>query len=264
MKYTQAVAREVVRYRPPATLVPHMVNEDFMLTKSYTIPKGTMVFPSVYESSFQGFREVDRFEPEWFSEERQEEVIFRRNYWHSGDFMLTKSYTIPKGTMVFPSVYESSFQGFREVDRFEPEWFSEERQEEVIFRRNYLAFGAGSHQCVGQRYALNHLVLFMAMFVTLLNFKRDRRDGCDEIIYTPTISPADGCKVLGLSPERRANIRRYRIHYNIFIIFDLALPKMLSNNNVEVLNHEEILKNLATGKLSLSVCIDTNEKWIAP
>ena len=26
MKYTQAVAREVVRYRPPATLVPHMTD----------------------------------------------------------------------------------------------------------------------------------------------------------------------------------------------------------------------------------------------
>ncbi|GMI72943.1 cytochrome P450, family 710, subfamily A, polypeptide 1 [Hibiscus trionum] len=138
MKYTQTVAREVVRYRPPATLVPHIAVEDFPLTVSYTIPKGTIVFPSVYESSFQGFTEADRFEPERFSEERQEEVIFKRNY---------------------------------------------------------LAFGAGPHQCVGQRYALNHLVLFIAMFVTLLDFIRHRTDGCDEIIYTPTISPKDGCKV---------------------------------------------------------------------
>ncbi|MFQ6659071.1 hypothetical protein Gotur_028099 [Gossypium turneri] len=138
MKYTQAVALEVVRYRPPVTLVEHIAMEDFPLT-------------------------------EW--------------------------YTIPKGLIVFPSFYESSFQGFREADRFELEQFFEERQEDVIFKRNYLAFEAGPHQCVGQRYALNHLVLFIAMFVTLLDFKRHRTDGCDEIIYTPTISPKDECMV---------------------------------------------------------------------
>ncbi|KAJ9172353.1 hypothetical protein P3X46_015601 [Hevea brasiliensis] len=138
MKYTQAVAREVIRYRAPATLVPHIAARDFPLTESYTIPKGTIVFPSVYESSFQGFTEADRFDP----------------------------------------------------DRF-----SKERQEDQLFKRNFLAFGAGAHQCVGQRYALNHLVLFIAMFCTLLDFKRRRIDGCDEIMYNPTISPKDGCTV---------------------------------------------------------------------
>ncbi|TYG68561.1 hypothetical protein ES288_D05G163000v1 [Gossypium darwinii] len=111
MKYTQAVAREVIRYRPPTTLVPHIAMKDFLLTESYTIPKGTIVFPS------------------------------------------------------------------------------------VIFKRNYLAFGVGPHQCVGQRYALNHLVLFIAMFVTVLDFKRHRTGSCDEIMYCPTICPKDGCIV---------------------------------------------------------------------
>ncbi|XP_058723883.1 cytochrome P450 710A11-like [Vicia villosa] len=138
MKYTQAVAREVIRYRPPATLVPHIAAEDFPLTESYSIPKGAIVFPSALESSFQGFTEPDRFDP----------------------------------------------------DRF-----SDERQEDQIFKRNFLAFGAGPHQCVGQRYALNHLVLFIAMFTSLIDFKRDRTDGCDEIVYVPTICPKDDCRV---------------------------------------------------------------------
>nr|AYV88893.1 cytochrome P450 oxidase CYP710A77 [Polygala tenuifolia] len=138
MKYTAAVAREVVRFKAPATLVPHVAGEDFLLTETYTIPKGTIVFPSAYESSFQGFTEPDRFDP----------------------------------------------------DRF-----SEERQEDVVFKRNFLAFGAGAHQCVGQRYALNHLVLFIAMFATLLDFKRHRTDGCDDITFVPTICPKDDCKV---------------------------------------------------------------------
>ncbi|KAL6206842.1 hypothetical protein ACLB2K_024088 [Fragaria x ananassa] len=138
MRYTHAVAREVVRYRAPATMVPHIAAVDFPLTETYTVPKGTIVFPSAYESCFQGFTEPERFDP----------------------------------------------------DRF-----SVERLEDRVYRKNYLAFGAGAHQCVGQRYALNHLVLFIAMFATLLDFKRHRTDGCDDITFVPTICPKDDCKV---------------------------------------------------------------------
>lgn len=138
MKYTEAVAREVVRIKAPATLVPHIAGEDFQLTDDYKIPKGTIVFPSVYESSFQGFVDPEKFDP----------------------------------------------------DRF-----MEERQEDRVFKRNFLAFGAGSHQCVGQRYAINHLVLFIAMFTSLIDFKRHLTDGCDEMAYVPTICPRDDCKV---------------------------------------------------------------------
>ncbi|KAL6838653.1 hypothetical protein ACP4OV_031367 [Aristida adscensionis] len=137
MRYTQAVAREVVRHRPPATLVPHIAGEAFELTEWYTVPKGAIVFPSVYESSFQGFPEAGEFDPERF--------------------------------------------------------FSEARREDVAFKRNFLAFGAGPHQCVGQRYALNHLVLFMALFASVVDFRRHRTDGCDDPVYMPTIVPKDGC-----------------------------------------------------------------------
>ncbi|KAL2475018.1 Cytochrome [Abeliophyllum distichum] len=138
MKYTEAVAREVVRIRAPATMVPHIAGVDFPLTENYVIPKGTIVFPSVFDSSFQGFTEPGRFDP----------------------------------------------------DRF-----MDERQEDRVYKRNFLAFGAGSHQCVGQRYAINHLMLFIAMFTVLIDFKRDRSDGCDEIAYVPTIVPKDDCRV---------------------------------------------------------------------
>ncbi|KAL2524355.1 Cytochrome [Abeliophyllum distichum] len=138
MKYTEAVAREVVRIRAPATMVPHIAGVDFQLTENYVIPKGTIVFPSVFDSSFQGFTEPDRFDP----------------------------------------------------DRF-----IEERQEDRVYKKYFLAFGAGPHQCVGQRYAINHLMLFIAMFATLIDFKRDRTDGCDEIVYVPTIVPKDDCRI---------------------------------------------------------------------
>lgn len=138
MKYTEAVVREVVRIRAPATMVPHIAGVDFPLTENYVIPKGTIVFPSVFDSSFQGFTEPEKFDP----------------------------------------------------DRF-----LEERQEDRVHKRNFLVFGAGAHQCVGQRYAINHLMLFIAMFASLVDFKRDRTDGCDEIAYVPTIVPKDDCRV---------------------------------------------------------------------
>ncbi|XP_068634632.1 cytochrome P450 710A1-like [Aristolochia californica] len=138
MKYTKAVAREVLRLRPPATLVPHIAKEPFQLTESYTVPRGTIVFPSLYESSFQGFTDPEKFDP----------------------------------------------------DRF-----SAERQEEELYKRNFLTFGAGGHQCVGQRYALNHLSLFIAMFTSMMDFKREKTNGCDDLAYVPTIAPKDGCLV---------------------------------------------------------------------
>ncbi|CAH9141846.1 unnamed protein product [Cuscuta epithymum] len=138
MRYVEAVAREIIRFRTPATLVPHIAGDDYRLTENYVIPKGTIVFPSVFDSSFQGFPEPEKFDP----------------------------------------------------DRF-----MDERQEDRVYRRNFLAFGAGPHQCVGQKYAINHLILFIAVFTATIDFKRHRTDGCDEIAYVPTIAPKDDCAV---------------------------------------------------------------------
>ncbi|KAG0605206.1 hypothetical protein M758_9G039700 [Ceratodon purpureus] len=134
MKYTEMVVKEVLRYRPPATLVPHIASTDIALTDTYVIPKGTIVFPSLLESSFQGF--TDPYD-------------------------------------------------------FDPERFSPERKEDLLYKKNWLLFGAGAHQCLGQRYAINQLMLFTSLFSTLVDFKRARTPGCDDLLYTPTIAPKD-------------------------------------------------------------------------
>ncbi|KAH7352174.1 hypothetical protein KP509_19G033500 [Ceratopteris richardii] len=134
MEYTQMVVREVLRFRPPATLVPHVARVNFPITETYTIPKGTIVFPSVFDSSFQGFTDPHSFDP----------------------------------------------------DRFSPE-----RQEDQRYKRNWLVFGAGPHQCLGQRYAVNHLTLFTSLFTSMVEFTRVPTPGQDELVYTPTIAPKD-------------------------------------------------------------------------
>ena len=48
MKYTQAVIKETLRYRPPVLMVPYMAKKNFPITDSYTIPKGEMNFTKLY------------------------------------------------------------------------------------------------------------------------------------------------------------------------------------------------------------------------
>lgn len=40
LKYTRAVVRELLRYRPPVLMIPYEVKKPFPLTDSYTVPKG--------------------------------------------------------------------------------------------------------------------------------------------------------------------------------------------------------------------------------
>ena len=52
MKYTHAVAREILRYRAPTPLVPHIAAKDFPLNVSYTIPMGTIVLTNTVCESY--------------------------------------------------------------------------------------------------------------------------------------------------------------------------------------------------------------------
>ena len=57
-------------------------------------------------------------------------------------------------------------QGFTDPLRFDPDRFSTERQEDVKFGKNFMAFGSGPHYCVGKEYAINHLTAFLAILST--------------------------------------------------------------------------------------------------
>jgi len=136
MTYTRQVVREVLRIRAPATLVPHVALSNFKLNDDVVIPKGTLVVPSVYSSSFQGFPNPHTFDP----------------------------------------------------DRF-----SAERKEDVKHKVNFLVFGAGPHKCLGYEYAMLHLLAFTALFTAHVDFERVFTPQSDNIVYGPTIYPGDGC-----------------------------------------------------------------------
>ena len=61
-------------------------------------------------------------------------------------------------------------QGFTDPLHFDPDRFSPERQEDVKFGKNFMAFGSGPHYCVGKEYAINHLTAFLAIISTRHGF----------------------------------------------------------------------------------------------
>ncbi|OAX77836.1 hypothetical protein ACJ72_07860 [Emergomyces africanus] len=72
MTYTRAVVRETLRYRPPVIMVPYMVKKDFPVTPTYTLPKGSMIIPSVWPATHdpEAYPNPDTFDPErWLNGE---------------------------------------------------------------------------------------------------------------------------------------------------------------------------------------------------
>jgi cytochrome P450 family 710 subfamily A protein len=111
-------------------------------------------------------------------------------------FKMTDDYTAPAGTMIIPSCWAASMQGYENPDAFDPDRFGPERAEDIKFATNFLVFGHGPHYCVGKEYAQNHLAVFLSRIATSLEWKRVRSDISDTTIYLPTLYPGDS--VFGL------------------------------------------------------------------
>lgn len=66
MAYTRAVVKEILRYRPPVIMVPYVVKKDFPVSDTYTVPKGSMVIPSVWPALHdpEVYPEPELFDPD--------------------------------------------------------------------------------------------------------------------------------------------------------------------------------------------------------
>ncbi|CAF3997455.1 unnamed protein product, partial [Rotaria sp. Silwood1] len=71
---------------------------------------------------------------------------------------------------------------FSDPEKFDPERFNSERMEQIKFDKNFLTFGAGPHSCLGQRYAMNHIMLFISLLIDM-DFERANRPNKDKIMY---------------------------------------------------------------------------------
>ncbi|UNI18484.1 Sterol 22-desaturase [Purpureocillium takamizusanense] len=66
MPYTNAVVKELLRYRPPVIFVPYLATRPFPVTPDYTVPRGSMVVPSCWPALHdpQAYPNPDVFDPE--------------------------------------------------------------------------------------------------------------------------------------------------------------------------------------------------------
>lgn len=134
MQYTRQVAKEVLRLRAPAPMVPQLALTNYKLKDGYVVPKGTLVMPSLNAVTLSGFPNAEAFDP----------------------------------------------------DRF-----SDDRKEELLYGKHLVTFGHGPHYCVGKEYAINQLTCFLALLATTCDYDRVRTERSDEWIYLPTIYPHD-------------------------------------------------------------------------
>ncbi|KAL4401062.1 RNA polymerase C-22 sterol desaturase [Malassezia pachydermatis] len=66
MTYTRAMVKESLRLKPPVIMVPYMTHKAFPISEDYTVPKGSMIIPSFWNSLHDpdAYPKPDEFLPE--------------------------------------------------------------------------------------------------------------------------------------------------------------------------------------------------------
>eukprot|EP01012_Entosiphon_sulcatum_P012544 TRINITY_DN1787_c0_g1_i1.p1 TRINITY_DN1787_c0_g1~~TRINITY_DN1787_c0_g1_i1.p1 ORF type:complete len:509 (+),score=61.40 TRINITY_DN1787_c0_g1_i1:22-1527(+) len=80
MPFTHAVAKELLRYRPPAPMMPTRAAQEMPLSPNVTVPKGSLVIASIWGVCRQGFPEPEAFDPDRMMPERKEDLKYRQFY----------------------------------------------------------------------------------------------------------------------------------------------------------------------------------------
>ena len=106
-------------------------------------------------------------------------------------FKIDDSLTVPKYSIVIPSIVGGCRDGFTNPEEFDPDRMGDERQEDRKNAKSMLVFGVGPHRCVGYNYAINHLTVFLALMAKNMAWDRQRTKDSDKIIYLPTLYPHD-------------------------------------------------------------------------
>lgn len=141
MTYTRACIKESLRVKPPVIMVPYLTKKAFPITENYTVPKGTMLIPSIYPSLHD------------------------------------------------PKVYS-------DPESFIPErWLTKENGEASDAEKaasNYLVFGHGPHNCLGKEYAILHMTALIGCASVLMDWEHIITPESQQVQVIATIFPKDG------------------------------------------------------------------------
>ncbi|CEQ39211.1 SPOSA6832_00718, partial [Sporobolomyces salmonicolor] len=174
MPYTNAVTKEVLRYRPPVIMVPYLTKKPFPINDEYTVPKGTMLIPSFWNVRFPVFLSTS----------------------------VIPSLTLGtcEQSLHDPAVYPDPEDFVPE--RFMPGGANHGNDKDA---KNWLVFGAGAHKCIGQNYVYMHMSAVIGSAAMLLNWEHERTPESDEIQIIATLFPKDGCR-LKFTPREDASM----------------------------------------------------------
>ncbi|KAM3081902.1 hypothetical protein ACMFMG_004368 [Clarireedia jacksonii] len=116
-------------------------------------------------------------------------------YLATKDFPVTPNYTVPKGSMIIPSCYPALHdpEVYPNPDFFDPErWISGDAESKT---KNWLVFGAGSHDCLARRYVPLSMAGMIGKAALELDWKHHATPKSEEIRVFATLFPMDGCQL---------------------------------------------------------------------
>ncbi|KAI8712288.1 hypothetical protein NCS52_01326500 [Fusarium sp. LHS14.1] len=77
MTYTNAVVKELLRWRPPVIFIPYLATRSFPVTPNYTVPKGSMIVPSCYPALHEAkaYPDPETFDPDrWITGDAEQKT----------------------------------------------------------------------------------------------------------------------------------------------------------------------------------------------
>lgn len=119
-------------------------------------------------------------------------------YLANKDFPIDKDYTVPKGSMVIPSFWNALHdpEAYPNPDEFLPErWLEGPDSPAAKHVKNWLVFGSGPHNCIGQQYALMHLTAVLGSASVTMNWEHEVTPLSEKVEVIATIFPKDGARL---------------------------------------------------------------------